>query len=129
MLHEKVNAYAHTFGATVVPTLHAECKRLAADVAWDYIGFDDAYASVMRLAKRRGANHLPKHLMAELEAMLCEAILKYIDSFMPAVTDRAVSPSVIERVLDEWATVSRAARAILPAPKPVPHPGDRSTVQ
>jgi hypothetical protein len=114
MLHKNPgpSTYAHTFAAAAVPTLEAECKRLAVAVAWGHRGFDDAYTTAMRRALWRGGWRLPSLVLADLEKWICRTILKHIDAYLPAGSEqRAVSPAVIERVRAEWETVTRAASA------------------
>jgi hypothetical protein len=79
--------FATTFREIVVPALKSRIEQHALMVACEITEFDDFYRQIMEEAYRRGANRLPDHILADLDAWVCSTILREMWRYVPSVAE------------------------------------------
>lgn len=79
--------FAATFREIVVPALKRRIEQHALMVACEITEFDDFCHEIMDEAYRRGANQLPDHILAELDAWVSSTILREMWRYVPAVAE------------------------------------------
>jgi hypothetical protein len=98
----------------VVPDLKRRIEQHALMVACEITEFDDFYHEVMAEAYRRGANHLPYRILADLDAWVCSTILREMWRYVPAVAEAERRGEV------PWAYVIQTMRVDRPLVLDVP---------
>jgi hypothetical protein len=91
--------FASTFGELVTPELARMCRVQGLLVALELRPFHEAYDTVWRVARRRGALMLPMQLLADLEDWIMTRILLAEAEARPGVEEyRAIVDRVVEDI-------------------------------
>ena len=81
--------FAQHFRDHVLPALRIRCRLSGLLVALQVDRFEDAFQDVMHLAIERGALHLPRGTLADLEEWICTELTRQIDTAEPQVGEPA----------------------------------------
>lgn len=81
-------SFAFHFRQHVVPQLRTAAKVEAICVKYGGVSFDEAYGEIFKLARNRGALHLPPAVLTDLDDWITTELVTAIDALgRPAMAD------------------------------------------
>jgi hypothetical protein len=80
-----MTTFASAFREHVTPDLRRSARVQGARLALDRISFEDAYAAVFEIARKRGAHYLDEAAFYDLRDWISIQILDALNEFLPDV--------------------------------------------